>query len=93
MVIYWAILLLLFLDFIFFKFSFPLVYKFSIPQTVNFYINSDNTMTIEITLIEGEPYNFGNITFVGNTIYTNEELKQQLERREKRKIQKTGPSA
>ena len=43
-----------------------------------FYINSDNTITIEMTIFEGEPYKFGNITFVGNTKYTNEELLSQL---------------
>ena len=34
------------------------------------YMNSDNTITIEITINEGEPYKFGTITFVGNTVYS-----------------------
>ena len=38
------------------------------------YLNNDNTLSIEITIEEGEPYKFGKITFVGNKIYTNEEL-------------------
>ena len=42
------------------------------------YSNNDNTVTIEITLDEGDPYLFGNITFIGNTKYTNEELLNQL---------------
>ena len=42
------------------------------------YMNSDNTMTIEITINEGEPYRFGAITFVGNTVYSSEELTRQL---------------
>ena len=42
------------------------------------YMNSDNTMTIEMTIEEGETYKFGNIVFVGNTIYSSEELSQQL---------------
>lgn len=42
------------------------------------YINSDNTMTIEIGINEGQPYKFGNITFIGNTIYSSEELARQL---------------
>ncbi|MBT5273407.1 MAG: outer membrane protein assembly factor BamA, partial [Flavobacteriales bacterium] len=42
------------------------------------YMNSDNTMTIEITINEGETYKFGNIVFVGNTVYSSEELSQQL---------------
>ena len=42
------------------------------------YLNEDNTITIEITLEEGEPYLFGDVSFVGNTRYTNEELNAQL---------------
>ena len=38
-----------------------------------FYMNSDNTMTIEITLTEGSPYKFGDISFVGNTVYSSDE--------------------
>ena len=43
-----------------------------------FYINSDNTMTIEMIINEGAPYKFGNITFIGNTVYSSEELSLQL---------------
>ena len=42
------------------------------------YMNSDNTMTIEIVIIEGEPYRFGDINFTGNTVYSSEELYRQL---------------
>ena len=42
------------------------------------YMNSDKTMTIEMTINEGYPYRFGNITFVGNTVYSSVELSQQL---------------
>ncbi|MEC7646401.1 MAG: outer membrane protein assembly factor BamA [Bacteroidota bacterium] len=42
------------------------------------YMNSDNTMTIEIIISEGEPYKFGKITFIGNTVYSSEKLSQQL---------------
>jgi outer membrane protein insertion porin family len=42
------------------------------------YMNSDNTMTIEMTINEGDPYKFGNISFVGNTVYSSEELSLQL---------------
>ena len=42
------------------------------------YLNEDNTITIEITLEEGEPYLFGDISFIGNTRYTNEQLSSQL---------------
>ena len=48
-----------------------------IEQDTN-YINSGNTMTIEIVINEGQPYKFGNITFIGNTIYSSEELIRQL---------------
>ena len=42
------------------------------------YMNSENTMTIEMTISEGETYKFGNISFVGNTVYSSEELIRQL---------------
>ena len=42
------------------------------------YMNSDNTMTIEMTIDEGPLYTFGNITFSGNTIYSSEELSEIL---------------
>ena len=42
------------------------------------YVNNDNTVTIEIVIDEGEPYLFGNINFVGNKKYTNDELLNQL---------------
>ncbi|MDC0249502.1 outer membrane protein assembly factor BamA [Flavobacteriales bacterium] len=42
------------------------------------YINSDNTITIEMTISEGKPYKFGSFTFAGNTIYTSKELSKKL---------------
>ena len=42
------------------------------------FLNSDNTMTIKIKIVEGEPYKFGNISFTGNTVYSSEELSRQL---------------
>jgi outer membrane protein insertion porin family len=42
------------------------------------YLNQDNTLSIEITIEEGEPYKFGKINFAGNKIYTNTELSRQL---------------
>ena len=42
------------------------------------YKNDNKTVTIEITIDEGELYRFGNINFVGNTIYTSKELKDYL---------------
>ena len=42
------------------------------------YLNKDNTLTIEMNIDEGSPYNFGAIKFVGNTIYSSEELNRQL---------------
>lgn len=47
-------------------------------ETDSVYLNSDNTMTIEIRIVEGEPYRFGNITFTGNTVYSSKELSRQL---------------
>ena len=43
-----------------------------------FYLNKDNTITIEIEINEGTPYTFGDITFTGNTIYSSEQLSKQL---------------
>ncbi len=42
------------------------------------YLNTDNTLSIEINIKEGDPYTFGKITFVGNTIYSTDELLKQL---------------
>ena len=47
-------------------------------ETDSVYLNGDNTMTIEIRIVEGEPYRFGNITFTGNTVYSSKELSRQL---------------
>ncbi len=42
------------------------------------YLNNDNTLTIELTIDEGETYTFGSINFAGNTVYNNDELNKQL---------------
>ena len=42
------------------------------------YLNKDNTLTIEMNIEEGVPYKFGAIKFVGNTVYSSEELSKQL---------------
>ena len=42
------------------------------------YLNKDNTLTIEMNVEEGAPYKFGAIKFVGNTVYSSEELNRQL---------------
>ncbi|WP_452231175.1 MULTISPECIES: outer membrane protein assembly factor BamA [unclassified Lacinutrix] len=41
-------------------------------------INNDNTVTLNINLEEGEKYSFGDISFIGNTVYTDEQLKRVL---------------
>ena len=43
----------------------------------SFYINK-NLITLEINLKEGEKYKFGDISFVGNKIYSDNELNQVL---------------
>lgn len=43
----------------------------------SFYINK-NLITLEINLEEGEKYQFGDISFVGNKIYSDKELNQVL---------------
>lgn len=40
--------------------------------------NSDNTITIKIALEEGEKYSFGKISFVGNSVYTDQQLNSIL---------------
>ena len=43
------------------------------------YLNrEDNTLTVQIEIFEGDPYKFGKITFVGNTVYNNNQLYKQL---------------
>ena len=39
---------------------------------------NDNKISINITLQEGETYQFGDISFAGNTIYSTDQLKNQL---------------
>ncbi|WP_456376123.1 outer membrane protein assembly factor BamA [Lutibacter sp.] len=40
--------------------------------------NDDNTLNLHIKVEEGKKYIFGNITFLGNTKYTNEQLQRIL---------------
>lgn len=40
--------------------------------------NDDNTISLQINVTEGEQYTFGDITFIGNTVYTNEQLSRLL---------------
>ncbi len=37
-------------------------------------INSDNTISLNIKLEEGEKYTYGKISFLGNTVYTDQQL-------------------
>ncbi|MFB9056200.1 outer membrane protein assembly factor [Mariniflexile ostreae] len=41
-------------------------------------VNNDKTITLNINLEEGELYKFGDIKFIGNTIYTNQQLSRML---------------
>ncbi|MFI1771878.1 outer membrane protein assembly factor BamA [Thalassobellus citreus] len=41
-------------------------------------INDDKTISLNINVIEGELYKFGDITFIGNTVYSNEYLSRLL---------------
>ena len=40
--------------------------------------NDDNTISLKIGVIEGDQYKFGTITFIGNTVYSNEYLNRIL---------------
>ncbi len=42
------------------------------------YTNDDGTMSIAINLEEGEKYTFGKIGFVGNTVFTDQQLSAML---------------
>ena len=41
-------------------------------------INDDNTISINIKVDEGEKYFFGNVFWIGNKIYSNDELSKRL---------------
>jgi outer membrane protein insertion porin family len=41
-------------------------------------VNDNKTVTLNIDLEEGELYTFGNISFIGNTVYSDEVLKRRL---------------
>ncbi len=40
--------------------------------------NNNKTVTLDISLEEGEKYTFGDVTFIGNTVYTNAQLARML---------------
>ncbi|MEN3323440.1 POTRA domain-containing protein [Mariniflexile soesokkakense] len=40
--------------------------------------NDDKTISLQIGVSEGTQYTFGNIIFIGNTVYTNEQLTRML---------------
>jgi len=40
--------------------------------------NNDKTISLHINVVEGEKYTFGNITFIGNTVYSNLQLSRML---------------
>ena len=42
------------------------------------FLNKDNTLSIKITIDEGQTYKFGKINFIGNNVYTADRLRQQL---------------
>lgn len=44
--------------------------------------NDDKTISLVIDVNEGEPYTFGKIKFIGNTVYTNDQLSRLLRIRE-----------
>lgn len=41
-------------------------------------VNNNKTISLKINVEEGEQYKFGDITFIGNTVYTNEQLSRFL---------------
>lgn len=41
-------------------------------------VNSDNRVTLNINIEEGEQYTFGDISFIGNTVYSDQQLRRIL---------------
>ena len=41
-------------------------------------VNDDKTISLKIKLEEGEQYTFGDISFIGNSVYTDQQLNQML---------------
>lgn len=41
-------------------------------------VNNDKTISLNIKVEEGKPYTFGDITFIGNSVYTDQQLKRML---------------
>lgn len=41
-------------------------------------VNDDKTISLQINVKEGEQYTFGDITFIGNTVYTDQQLSRIL---------------
>ena len=41
-------------------------------------VNDNKTISLHIKLEEGEPYKFGNINFIGNTVYTDKQLRSYI---------------
>lgn len=42
------------------------------------YVNEDNTLGITVNVQEGEKYTYGKITFIGNSVYTDQQLHSVL---------------
>lgn len=40
--------------------------------------NEDKTISLQLNVVEGEKYTFGDITFIGNTVYSNDQLSRIL---------------
>ncbi len=40
--------------------------------------NKDNTINLDVNLVEGDQYKFGNVTFLGNTVFTDKQLETFL---------------
>ena len=40
--------------------------------------NDDKTITLNIKVVEGDQYQFGDITFIGNTVYSDDALRRML---------------
>ena len=53
-------------------------YRDAIITDKNLTKNKDNTITLDITIDEGKQYYFGDIQYVGNTVYTNKQLQEFL---------------
>ncbi len=54
-------------------------YRDAIVTKDSISFNKDNTINLDITVVEGDRYKFGEITFLGNTVFTDQQLQTLIQ--------------